>query len=110
MNTENERMSPEGEKRFYNRLYNAELSRPRSCEWLIQLRASDPSRERYRRLHVCVYELAAEIERLSDEVKADWVVSPSASQGRITLELISYDTAEEASRVAKRALTHLGLD
>jgi len=54
-------------------------------------------------------QLAAELERRSDESGARWVVSPAAFDRRIDLELVEGDDVDAAARFVTSVLADLGL-
>lgn len=69
----------------------------------ITVHARDPKSRTsgYRQLAVCVYKLAAEMERRSEAARADWVVSPQVFNSRIDLELMPGDEERAKDFVAK---------
>jgi hypothetical protein len=64
---------------------------------------------RYRQLAVCVYKLAAEMERRTERLGAHWVVSPEVFNSRIDLELTDRDDEQAAARFVAKVLADLGL-
>jgi hypothetical protein len=74
---------------FHNQLYRVEISRTTAGSPILKITATNPT-GRYagsRRLAAFVYDLAAQLERRSDETGAHWAISPEALDGRITIEL-----------------------
>ena len=63
----------------------------------------------YRQLAVCVYNLAAEMERRSEALGASWVVSPEVFNAKIVLELTDKDDEQAASRFVTKVLRDAGL-
>ena len=63
----------------------------------------------YRQLAVCVYKIAAEMERRSEKMRADWVVSPQVFNSRIDLEVMHGRQEEAAERFVAKVLADLGL-
>jgi hypothetical protein len=79
--------------RFHNRLYRAEVDRTPAGSPVIGISPTNP-RGRYgrpRQITAVVYEVAAELERRSDELDARWVVSPNAAGARIVIELVGHE-------------------
>jgi hypothetical protein len=77
----------------------------------ITVRARNPKdpKSGYRQLAVAVYKLAAEMERRSEKIGADWVVSPQVFNSRIDLEIVRGYDEEAASRFVAKVLADLGL-
>lgn len=63
----------------------------------------------YRQLAVAVYKLAAEMERRSEKLGADWVVSPQVFNSRIDLEIVHDREGPIAARFVAEVLTDLRL-
>lgn len=63
----------------------------------------------YRQLAVAVYRLAAEMERRSEKIRADWVVSPQVFNSRIDLEIVHAREEQAAARFVGQVLADLGL-
>ncbi len=63
----------------------------------------------YRQLAVCVYKIAAEMERRSERMRADWVVSAQVFNSRIDLEVMHERQEEAAERFVAKILGDLGL-
>jgi hypothetical protein len=58
---------------------------------------------------VCVYNLAAEMERRIDKLGVKWVVSPEVFDGKITLELSEGDDEQAAGHFVTKVLADAGL-
>jgi len=92
-------------------LFNAQVGRTDAGSIRITVRAKNPKDQytRYRELAVCVYKLAAEMERRSAKLGAAWVVSPQVFNSRIDLELTDRDDEQAAGRFVGKVLADLGL-
>jgi len=92
-------------------LFSAQVGRTDAGSIRITVRAKNPKDQhvRYRELAVCVYKLAAEMERRSAKISAAWVVSPQIFNSRIDLELTERDDEQEAGRFVATVLADLGL-
>lgn len=80
-------------QRFQNRMYRAEIKRTPAGSPVLQIHAAN-SKGRFanhRQITAFIYELAAEMERRSESLRAEWVVSPDRTNERIVLELTSDD-------------------
>jgi hypothetical protein len=89
--------------RFDNRLYRAEVGRTPSGSPILQIAASNPETRyaKHRQLAAFIYELAAEMERRSEELGARWVISPETANARVVIELTSdHETAPADEFVA----------
>jgi hypothetical protein len=77
-------------RRFENRLYRAEVRRTTAGSPILKLTPTNPNGDaaRPRQVAAFLYDLAAQLERRSDETGAEWVVSPEVSSRTITVELV----------------------
>jgi len=92
-------------------LFFAEVGRTHADSFRIVVRArnsKDPA-SNYRQLSVCVYNLAAEMERRIDKLGVRWVVSPEVFNAKIVLELNENDDEQAAGRFVTRVLGDMGL-
>ena len=91
--------------------FYAQVERTNAGSFRILVRAKDPSDQvqRYRQLAVCVYKLAAEMERRTEKLGAGWVVSPEVFRSRIDLELTERDDEQAAARFVSKVLGDLEL-
>jgi hypothetical protein len=91
--------------------FHAQVERTTAGSFRIVVRARDGGGEaqRYRQLAVCVYKLAAEMERRAEKLGAPWVVSPEVFRSRIDLELGERDDDQAAGRFVAKVLADLGL-
>jgi len=92
-------------------LFSAEVGRTPAGSFRITVRARNPKdpASNYRQLSVCVYKLAAEMERRIDKLGVRWVVSPEVFNAKIVLELSDDDDEQAAGRFVAKALGDLGL-
>jgi len=91
--------------------FYAQVGKTEAGSIRITVRAKNPN-ERYsgyRQLAVCVYKIAAEMERRSEMMRADWVVSPQVFNSRIDLEVVHGYEEEAAARFVAQVLADLGL-
>lgn len=88
----------------------AEVGRTTAGSIRIVVRARNPKdpASSYRQLSVCVYNLAAEMERRSDQLRASWVVSPEVFNAKIVLEIENHEE-QAASRFVAKVLRDVGL-
>lgn len=63
----------------------------------------------YRQLAVTVYKVAAEMERRSAKLGADWVVSAEVFNSRIDIEVIRSADADRARQFVAKVLSDFGL-
>jgi len=84
--------------RFQNRLYRAEVGRAPAGSPVLKIAPTNPTGRfaQHRQLAAFIYELAAEMERRSEDLGARWVVSPDTTNARLVLEL----TADEETASA----------
>ena len=75
-------------QRFQNRMYRAEIRRTPAGSPILQVHAANSTGRfaNHRQIAAFIYELAAEMERRSESLRADWVVSPERTNERIVLE------------------------
>ena len=87
--------------RFHNRLYRAEVARTSSGP-ILKLVPNNPSGPfgRPRRIAEHLYELAAEMERRSEDLGARWVISIEPWSGRIMIETVEGEKANVDQFVA----------
>ena len=92
-------------------LFYAQVGRTDAGSIRITVRAKNPNDpdSGYRQLAVCVYKLAAEMERRSEKLRADWVVSPQVFNSRIDLEVVHDRDEEAAARFVAEILADLRL-
>lgn len=83
------RKTAPNESRFSNRIYRAELQRTPVGSPIVKLIPTNPSGHfaGHRQIAAFVYEMAAEMERRSDELGARWVISPEPANARVVVEL-----------------------
>ncbi len=91
--------------------FHAEIGRTPANSIRITVRARNPKDqyERYRERAVCMYKLAAEMERRIAKLRKDWVVSTEVFNGRIDLELMEGESDEAAARFVEKVLENQGL-
>ncbi len=91
--------------------FYAHVGRTEAGSIRITVRAKDPNDRNsgYRQLAVCVYKVAAEMERRSEKMRADWVVSPQVFNSRIDLEIVRDRDEPVAARFVGEILAELGL-
>jgi len=94
-----------------NSLFYAQVGRTGAGSFRITIRAKNArdQYERYRERAVCVYKLAAEMERRTQKLGAEWVISPEVFNSRIDLELSERDDEQAAGRFVTAVLADLGL-
>ena len=92
-------------------LFHAEVGRTDAGSFRIVVRARNPKEpeSNYRQLSVCVYNLAAEMERRIDKLGVRWVVSPEVFNAKIVLELGEEDDEQAAGRFVTKVLGDTGL-
>jgi hypothetical protein len=106
------RTAPKEEKMAKrNSLFHAQIGRTEAGSFRITVRAKNPNDRSsgYRQLAVCVYKLAAEMERRAEKLGAGWVVSPQVFNSRIDLELMERDDEQAAAKFVSKVLADLGL-
>lgn len=90
--TQTKQPKPEA-PRFQNRAYRAQVGRTPAGSPVLKIMPANPTGRlaQHRQLAAFIYELAAEMERRSDELGARWVISPEASNARVVIELADDD-------------------
>ena len=85
----NKAANAQAASRFHNRLYRADVGRTPAGSPVLKLTATNPKGRyaQHRQMAAFVYELAADMERRSEELGARWVISPEATNGRVVIEL-----------------------
>ena len=91
--------------------FHAQVGRTEAGTFRITVRAKDSRDQynRYRELAVCVYKLAAEMERRAQRLGVGWVVSPQVFNSRIDLELTERHDEQVAAKFVAKVLADLGL-
>jgi hypothetical protein len=94
-----------------NSQFHAQVGRTEVGSFRITVRTRNPNDQysRYRELAVCVYKLAAEMERRSQKRAAGWVISPQVFNSRIDVELSDRDDERSAASFVAKVLAELGL-
>lgn len=106
MNAKTNKMQAAELPRFQNRAYRAKVSRTSAGSPILKLTAMNPKGlyASWRQLAAYVYELAAEMERRSEDLGADWVISADGRNGRIVIELASNHEAALADKFVARIM------
>ena len=91
--------------------FHAQVGRTDAGSFRITVRArnSKDQYDRYRELAVCVYKLAAEMERRAQKLRVGWVISPQVFNSRIDVELTERDDERSAASFIAKVLADLGL-
>lgn len=91
--------------------FHAQVGRTEAGSFRVTIRARNPKDQaaRYRDLAVCVYKLAAEMEKRSLKLGARWVIAPQVFNSRIDVELSDADDEHAASRFVSKVLADSGL-
>jgi hypothetical protein len=91
--------------------FYANVGRKPAGSLRITIRAKNPKDRTgsYRQLAVCVYKLAAEMERRTEALGARWVVAPQVFDERIDVELGDNDDEQAAERFVTKVLEEAGL-
>ena len=82
--------------RFHNQLYRAEVGRTPAGSPILKFTATNPEGRyaQHRQLAAFLYEIAADMERRSEQLGARWVISPETTNGWVVVELASdHETA-----------------
>jgi hypothetical protein len=96
---------------FSNRSYRAELSRMLAGSPIVKIVPIDPKSPsaHHRRIAVFLYDLASEMERRSEELGADWVISVEAWSSRVMVELSSVNDSKAADEFLAALLSDWNL-
>jgi len=96
---------------FHSHLYRAEIDSTVDHSLTIKIVPNAPGHGSAgeRQVAACIYELAAGLERGSEEIGGRWVISPQASDGRLDLELMETDSQRKAKELIERALAELSI-
>ena len=91
--------------------FYAKVGRTPAGSFRITISAKNPKDRAgsYRQLAVCVYKLAAEMERRTEALGARWAVSPQVFDERIDVELGDNDDEQAAGRFVTSVLADMGL-
>lgn len=97
--------------RFHNRLYRAEIGRTAVGSPILKFTATNPEGRyaQHRQMAAFIYELAAEMERRSEDLGTRWVISPDPTSARIVLDLGSDDEATRADEFIAGLVTDFEL-
>jgi hypothetical protein len=101
--------SLETASQFRNRAFTCERQRTETGDILITLHPTAQARKGARRTAIFVYQVAAELERRSEELNAPWVIAPDVRAGHIVVGLPSENEYTAAHRMLDAALGDLGL-
>jgi len=111
MNIETSRNERSKEGPFKNRLYRTELGRTPAGDPFLKVIPTNPkgAYAGERQIAACIYEIAAELERQSDEFEAPWFISPDPSKSKITIELGPTSHALVAEKMIEKVLSQMQL-
>ena len=89
---------------FQNHLYRAELGATRIGDPTIKIIPNAQGHVSASERHVaaCVYEVAAALERATQEIGGRWAISPFASDGRLVTELTKTDSPRRARELIEQ--------
>jgi hypothetical protein len=99
MNTPKDRGYARGGTPLVNFPFRAEIGRTSAGSPIIHILRRAPADPSHRRLAEAVYDLAARMERRSDELDIRWVISVEAWNARIIVELADDEEAESAHQM-----------
>ena len=96
---------------FHSHLYRAEIDNTVDHSLTIKIVPNAPGHGSAgeRQVAACIYELAAGLERGSEEIGGQWVISPQASDGRLDVELMKTDSPRKAKQLVEQVLADLSI-
>jgi hypothetical protein len=94
---------------FYIRAFECAVETPDEVTIVLRLRATAHARRGPRQLASFVYEIAADLERRSDEIRTSWAIVPDTDAGQIALHLPAENEHRAAEHVVNATLKGLGL-
>jgi hypothetical protein len=96
---------------FQSRLYRAEMGHTPAGSPLVKIIPTNPkgSHAGERQISACIYEIAAQMERASDELKARWAISAQPADSRITVELSTNGQPWVAETMIEKVLAELNI-
>lgn len=94
---------------FTNRPFRAAIDRTPAGSIHIRFTSATERLCSERKLSALIYEVAAELERRSDALKARWAISPYAYDAYLDVELGERDNQEVAQKMVTDLLKELGL-
>jgi hypothetical protein len=92
-------------------LYRAEFGETSAGSPFVKIRPTNP-KGTYASEHqvaACIYEIAAELERKSDEVRARWAIVPATHESKITVELSEAGQPWVAKTMIEQVLAELSI-
>ena len=94
---------------FQNWLYRAECGRTTAGSPTAKIIPTDPKGKfaGERQIAATIYEIAAELERASDDLGVSWAISPQPSDSRITIELSRERQGRNAEDLINQVLTEM---
>lgn len=94
---------------FTNRPFRAELDSTPAGSIRIRFRSATERLHSQRQLSALIYEVAAELERRSEALKARWAICPYAYDDYLDVELGERDNREVAASMVAGVLQEAGL-
>jgi len=94
---------------FMNRSFRAAVDRTPAGSIHIRFTSATERLYSERKLSALIYEVAAELERRSEALKARWAIAPYAYDAYLDVELGERDNQEAAREMVTGLLTELGL-
>lgn len=94
---------------FTNRPFRADIDRTPAGSIRIRFRSATERVYSQRQLSALIYEIAAELERRSESLKARWAVCPYTYDAYLDVELGDRDNQEMASSMVAGVLQEVGL-
>ncbi|MBK7537543.1 MAG: hypothetical protein IPI49_19665 [Myxococcales bacterium] len=95
---------------FCNRLYTARVEHTLVGSPVLLLLSHSAEPPRRRQQAAFIYELAADMERRSEELGASWSISPRPAEASIALELGPHDSREFADEFISTILAAHSLE
>ena len=99
------------ESGFQNHLYRAELGQGAASGPFVKISPTNPkgTYASERQVAACLYEIAAGLERKSDEVRARWAIVPQPRESKITIELATDGQPWVAKTMLEQVLAELNI-
>ena len=96
---------------FQNWLYRAEFGRTTAGSPFVKIVPTDPKGKfaGERQVAACIYEIAAALERASDEVETRWAICAQPGDSRITVELSKNGQPWVAETMIEKVLGELSI-
>jgi hypothetical protein len=98
-----------GGESFPNRLYRAERGRTSAGGPFLKIIPTNPRGKHAgpRQIIACIYSIAAELERKSDEIQAHWDIQPQPHNSMVVMEMTAKCRPSVANELIEQVLAEM---